>query len=271
MYNKTRLCPLGKCKVKIRNPRNNKLYRLEFQVVDQNSRTPLLGRKASEAMKLIKVQYDNILAIDSIVKKQLCPVANEEKSDEHMTMEKIKSEFGDVFTGDGCLEGEYSIEIDNSVPPVKLPKRRVPVSMMAPLKEELKDLEKRGIIAPVERSTDWISSMVSVAKPNGKPQICIDPKPLNRALKRSHFPLPTIDDILPELSKAKVFTVCDVKHGFWHVKLKEESSYLTTFATPFGRFRWLRMPMGISPAPEVFQEEAHASAGRLTWNTHHCR
>ena len=37
------------------------------------------------------------------------------------------------------------------------------------------------------------------------------------------------------------------------MKLTEESSYLTTFATPFGRFRWLRMPMGISPAPEVFQ------------------
>lgn len=61
-----------------------------------------------------------------------------------MTMEKIKTEFEDVFTGDGCLEGEYIIEIDNSVPPVKLPKRRVPVAMMAPLKEELKDLERRG-------------------------------------------------------------------------------------------------------------------------------
>lgn len=62
MYNKTRLRPLGKCKVKVRNPRNNKLYRLEFQVMDQDDRIPLLGREASEAMKLIKVQYENILA-----------------------------------------------------------------------------------------------------------------------------------------------------------------------------------------------------------------
>ncbi len=58
---------------------------------------------------------------------------------------------------------------------------------------------------------------------------------------------------MPELSKARVFTVCDVKNGFWHVQLDDPSSYLTTFATPFGRYRWLRMPMGISPAPEVFQ------------------
>lgn len=70
MYNKTRLSPLGKCKVKVRNPRNNKVYRLEFQVVDQNDRIPLLGRKASKAMKLIKVQYENIQAIDSIVEKK---------------------------------------------------------------------------------------------------------------------------------------------------------------------------------------------------------
>lgn len=70
MYNKSRLRPLGKCKVKLRNPRNYKLYRLEFQVVDQEDSIPLLGRKASEAMKLIKVQYENILAIDSIEKTQ---------------------------------------------------------------------------------------------------------------------------------------------------------------------------------------------------------
>ncbi|KAJ8356687.1 hypothetical protein SKAU_G00194810 [Synaphobranchus kaupii] len=255
MYNMTKLCPVGKCKIKIRNPRNSKLYRLEFQVVDQDGRVPILGRKASEAMKLIRVQYENILAIDNIVSTELKPVINEKERDKHMTMENIKREYGDVFTGDGCLEGEYTIEINKEVPPVKLPKRRVPVAMMAPLKEELKDLERRGIIAQVEKSTDWISSMVTVRKPNGKLRICIDPKPLNQALKRSHFPLPTIDDILPELSRAKIFTVCDVKHGFWHVKLQEKSSYLTTFSTPFGRFRWLRMPMGISPAPEIFQRK----------------
>ena len=82
---------------------------------------------------------------------------------------------------------------------------------------------------------------------------CINPKPLDKALKCCDFPLPTIGEILPDLSKAKVFTVCDAKSGFWHVQLEEESSYLTTFATLLGQYRWLRMPMGISPAPEIFQ------------------
>ncbi len=168
-------------------------------------------------------------------------------------MEQTTSEFTDVFTGDGCLPDNYKIEIDHEVEPVKLPKRRVPIAMMGQLKEERNNLQERGIIAPVEQSTDWISSLVVIKKPNGKLRICIDPRPLNKALKMSNFPLPTIEDILPELSKARVFTVCDVKNGFWHVQLDDPSSYLTTLATPFGRYRWLRMPMGISPAPEVFQ------------------
>lgn len=248
MYNKSKLRPLGKYKVKIRNPRNHKLYRLEFQVVNTDCAVPLLGRRASEAMRLIKVRYENIMAIDSIV-------TSGKPTTGQWTVGQIKAEYADVFTGDGCLEGEYKMEVDNTVKPVQLPKRRVPVAMMKPLRDELQDLQRREIITPVECSTDWISAMVVVQKQNGKPKVCIDPKPLNKALKRSHFPLPTIEDILPDLSKAKVFTVCDVKSGFWHVQLEEESSYLTTFSTPFGRYRWLRMPMGISPAPEIFQQK----------------
>lgn len=248
MYNKSTLQPIGKCKVKLRNPRNKKLYRLEFMVVDEGSAVPLLGSRAVQAMNLVKVQYENIMAVDSIVTK-------ETGKQEMWNMHDIRNEYADVFQGDGCLEGVYKIEADPTVTPVKLPKRRVPVAMMAPLKAELSDLQQRGIITPVDCSTEWISSLVIVKKPSGKLRICIDPRPLNRALKRCHFPLPTIDEILPDLSRAKVFTVCDVKNGFWHVTLNDESSYMTTFATPYGRYRWLRMPMGISPAPEVFQRK----------------
>ena len=60
------------------------------------------------------------------------------------------------------------MEVDSTVKPVQLPKRRVPVALMKPLKEELRDLQHRGIITPVECSTDWISAMVVVQKRNGK-------------------------------------------------------------------------------------------------------
>ena len=48
------------------------------------------------------------------------------------------------------------------------------------------------------------------------------------------------------------------------MKLAEESTYLTTFQTPFGRYRWKRMPFGISSAPEVFRRKMHEFSEGLT-------
>ena len=96
-----------------------------------------------------------------------------------------------------------------------------------------------------------MSNILLVTRKN-KTRICLDPIPLNKALRRPNCQFTTIDEILPELGKAKVFSTVDTKKGFWHIKLNEQSSQLTTFWTPFGRYRWLRMPFGISSAPEIF-------------------
>ena len=85
--------------------------------------------------------------------------------------------------------------------------------------------------------------------------MCIDPQHLNKALKRSHYPLPVIEDILPELADIKVFSKAYLKDGFLQIQLDQESSKLATFQTPWGRYRYLRMPFGISPAPECFQRK----------------
>ena len=65
--------------------------------------------------------------------------------------------------------------------------------------------------------------------------------------------MPTIEEIATRLNGAKLFSVFDASNGFWQVELDEESSMLTTFNTPFGRYRWKRIPFGINSAPEVWQ------------------
>jgi hypothetical protein len=60
---------------------------------------------------------------------------------------------------------------------------------------------------------------------------------LKKAIKRVNYQMPTLDEILPELTDAKVFTTLDARRGFWQLCLDEESSYLTTFWTPSGRYR----------------------------------
>ncbi len=90
-------------------------------------------------------------------------------------------------------------------------------------------------------------------KEEGSVRICIDPVHLNKALLRPHHPLKTIEQVIADMPGAKVFSILDAKCGFWQIPLDEASSKLTTFMTPSGRYRFLRMPYGISTGSEVFQ------------------
>ena len=112
------------------------------------------------------------------------------------------------------MEGEVHLETDPNVASTVMPPRRVPVALKEKLKNELDRLTQRKVISPIQELTDWVSSMIADKKPDGKIRLCIDPHYLNLALKRSHYPLSVIEEILPELSKAKVFSKVNLKEGF---------------------------------------------------------
>ena len=109
-----------------------------------------------------------------------------------------------------------------------------------------------GVISSVTCHTEWVSSLVTVVKPD-KIQLCIDMKNLNEAVKREHYPMKTIESVLTRLPEAKVFSTLDAASRFWQIPLDEESSLLTCFNTPFGRYKFNRLPFGIKLVPEVFQ------------------
>ena len=84
---------------------------------------------------------------------------------------------------------------------------------------------------------------------------CLDPKDLNKNIRRAHYPSRTIDEILPLLHGKKVFTIIDTKKGYWHQELDYESSLLCTFNTPFGRYRPKRLQFGLVISQDVFQQK----------------
>lgn len=130
----------------------------------------------------------------------------------------------------------------------------MPIQIKDKLKECLYNLEKQKIIEKIDESTDWVNALVIVRKPNGSLRICLDPKDLNLAIKREYYQMPTIEEIAMKLTGAKYFSTLDTRNGYYQIKLDEESSKLCTFATPFGRFKFLRLPFGITSASEVFQK-----------------
>ena len=105
---------------------------------------------------------------------------------------------------------------------------------------------------------------VVIEKPKSqKLCICLDPRPLNKAIRREHFQLPTIEDITTRLSGAHVFSKLDANHGYWQIPLSKQSQLPTTFNSPFGRYCFKCVPFEIKSAQEVFQKRMSQLLGDL--------
>ena len=223
--------------MKLRNPVNQKKYSVEFIVVTEDL-MPLLGKRAAEQMNLMVVNYDNM------------------KSEHKLkTVSSILIQYEDVFNGElGTLPGTVHFTVDPTVKPVVSPARRIPIALQSKVRSELNRLTELGVLIPVDEPTEWVSQIAIQEKKNGKIRLCIDPRPLNKALKRERYTLPVIDDILPSLANAKIFSKVDLTSGYWHCQLDNASSMLTTFQTLFGRYRATRLPFGLSVSSEIFQK-----------------
>ena len=126
--------------------------------------------------------------------------------------------------------------------------------MQEKVKDELGRMTTLGVITPVSEPTDWVSSMVSTRKKNTDLiRLCIDPTNLNHAIKRPHHPMRTVEEVATKMDGATIFSVLDAKCSFWQIPLDYQSSLLTTFSTPYGRYRYLRMPYGNCSASDVYQ------------------
>ena len=236
MWNGATFIPVGTARLDVTNPKSGNVYSLDFIVVEEEL-MPILGVEAVTDLELIKVNFDNF------VYATVCTPT--------VFFEKYPSVFDD---GLGRLPGKVKLSLHEDVRPRVLPTRRIPVAIRERFKQELDRLLGLGVIAKVDGPSDWVSQIAVVLKKNGDLRICIDPKPLNEALRREHFQLPVFDDLLSELAGAKYFTKVDLSSAFWHLELDEESSVLTTFSTPYGRFRWLRLPFGLKVSSEIFQK-----------------
>ena len=91
-------------------------------------------------------------------------------------------------------------------------------------------------------------------KKNKDLRVCLDPQDLNKVIKEENHMIPSFEQFAVKLNNKRFFSVLDLKEGYWQIKLNESSSKLCTFSTPFGCYRFLRLPFGIKIAPEIFQK-----------------
>ena len=202
---------------------------MEFMVVDTKSPC-IIGLRSCESLNLVKRVY----------------VVNDEIEPD------ILNDYPDTFGDIGCLPGQYKIKVDPDVDPVIEPPQRIPFALKSKVKAELDRMEKLNVIQKVSYPTDWVSNIVVVEKKQGSIRLCLDPKNLNWAIKREHFHLPTIEDIMARMPNAKVFSKLDASSGYWQIEVDDKSADLLTFNTPFGRYRFNRLPFGVWSVSEIF-------------------
>ena len=124
-----------------------------------------------------------------------------------------------MFKGIGRLQVKHHIELKEQVSQVVVhAPRKVPISLRNRLHKELNKIEKLNIVSKVDEPTDWVNSLVIVEKKTGQLRLCIDPRDLNKNIKREHFHLPTKTKITAELAGAKWFTKLDASNEFWQIE-----------------------------------------------------
>ena len=240
-----KLSPIGTCSIEITH--NSVKHVLICEVVD--AQVPnLLSLKDSIRLNLVK-RVDSVDSQANFVLPDLL-----KKSVDQSTL-KIIHEYSDVFSGVGKVPGEIELKVDPNFVPVANPPRPIPIALHDPVQLKLQALVDQGIIEkiPVGTPTPWCSALHIVPKKDGTVRITIDPKDLNAALLREFHPINTVEQVAQKCEKAQFFTVLDANQGYFQIQLDDESKNLTAFNTPFGRFRYRRLPMGIKSAPELFQ------------------
>ena len=138
--------------------------------------------------------------------------------------------------------------------------RKYPIHYEQQAKEELAKLVKLGVIekVPDNEATEWCSPGFFVPKPNGKGiRLVTDFSHLGKFVNRPVQPFePTLDIIRGLSSEANYFARFDARSGYWQLALDPASKNYTVFLTPQGRYRYKRMPMGLSISGDLFNSRS---------------
>ena len=206
-------------------------------------------------------------------------------SEEHQNaFKELCHEFKDIFLVDSGDIGKtplVEMEIDTGdSPPVTQKPYTLPLKHAEWVQKELEILEKAGVI--VRSVSPWASPIVVVPKRTapGEPpkrRLCVDYRainsllpPVKKAFSKAKgistlVPLPKIDEIYARLKDSKIYSTFDMRSGYYHMVLSEESRPKSAFVSAYGKWEFKRCPFGLAQAPAYFQRLVNEVLSGLTF------
>lgn len=119
------------------------------------------------------------------------------------------------------------------------------------LRHELDKMLSDAVIEECE--SPWAAPVVLVPKKDGSVRVCVDYRKLNSVTVGDSYPMPRIDELLHVAKRIPFMTTIDLRSGYWQVSVKDSDRDKTAFTTPFGTFRFKRMPFGLKNSGATFQ------------------
>ena len=163
------------------------------------------------------VQYTDNETINKIITGNMSVYSVADHLNGDKPKESLMKHFPEVFAEEvGQLDSEYHIKIDPPVSPVQHPPHQIPAAVSEQLKSQLDCMmEQDTIILVTTPAMPWASPLVVIPKKDRELKLCLDPKDLNQAIQREHYPLPTIEDVATHLHGVKAFKKLNVRNHWY--------------------------------------------------------
>ena len=201
--------------------------------------------------KILDAQYEKA-NLAEVVKKHCCHLSAARRKQ----ILEVLTQFEDLFDGTlgDFLTEPVHLELKEGTQPKHHKPFPVPKIHEVTLKKELERLCKIGVLRKCSNSV-WASPTFIIPKKNGTVRFISDFRFVNKCLVRKPYPIPKISDILQKIEGITYATSLDLNMGYYTLRLDPDAQKICTIITPWGKYQYLRLPMGVSVSPDVFQEK----------------
>ncbi len=154
-------------------------------------------------------------------------------------LKQILSQFSNIFStkpGNTQLADFFSTETTPESP-ITLKPYKIPIGLEEQC--QLRNLIEDGIIE--SSNSEWAFPAIPVRKKDGGIRIVIDYRKLNAVTRKLPFYMPTIEEVIGKLGKARYFSKVDLTKGFHQIPISQESMDKTSFVASFGKFRYRQL------------------------------
>ena len=130
----------------------------------------------------------------------------------------------------------------------------IPHIHLKTLKKKVERLVKL-VVLKKQPSSEWAAPTFIIPKKNKTVRFISDFREVNKRIIRTPYPIPKISTILQEMEGFTYATSLDLNMGYYTIRLDADAQKLCTIILPWGKYSYMRLPMGIAGSPDIFQEK----------------